>query len=105
MRRRVRLSWPGFDRDDQGNEEEEMMWKRRRSPLTITRLVLLAALLTIAVESAAAAEIRFLCAAALQPAMDELIPAFQKSSGHTISIRFANISVNTASVRSGEPAD
>jgi molybdate transport system substrate-binding protein len=80
------------------------MWKRLCGALTITGLGF-AGLLTIAVGNAAAAEIRFLCAAALQPAMDELVPAFQKASGHTVNIRFANISVNTASVRSGEPAD
>lgn len=81
------------------------MWKRRCGSLTITSLVWFAGFLTIAVENATAAQIKFLCAAALRPAMDELVPVFQKSSGHTVNIRFANISVNTASVRSGEPAD
>ena len=80
------------------------MWKRLCGALTITGLGL-AGFLMIAVGNAAADEIEFLCAAALQPAMDELVPAFQKASGHTVNIRFANITVNTASVRSGEPAD
>ena len=74
------------------------MWKRLCGALTITGLGL-AGLLMIAVGNAAADEIEFLCAAALQPAMDELVPAFQKASGHTVNIRFANITVNTASVQ------
>jgi molybdate transport system substrate-binding protein len=68
-------------------------------------LTLLAGFLAFSADPIEAAEIRLLCAAALQPAMDELISAFQKSSDHTISARFANISVNTESVRRGEPAD
>lgn len=88
----------------QDKEKGAKMWKRLCGALTITGLGL-AGLLMIAVGNAAADEIRFLCAAALQPAMDELVPAFQKASGHTVNIRFANITVNTASVRSGEPAD
>jgi molybdate transport system substrate-binding protein len=72
--------------------------------LTIAALVAVAVPLT-GTERAAAAEIKFLCAAALQPAMNEIIPAFQKATGDTVKIRFANISVNTASVRNGEHAD
>src|SRR4051794_1412355 len=68
-------------------------------------LALLSGAWSFSAHGALAAEIRLLCAAALQPAMDEIIPAFQTSSGHTVSVRFANISVNTDSVRRGEPAD
>jgi molybdate transport system substrate-binding protein len=70
----------------------------------ISGLTLLAAL-ALSGGPIEAAEVRMLCAAALQPAMDEIIPAFHKAGAHTVSVRYANISVNTESVRRGEPAD
>jgi molybdate transport system substrate-binding protein len=81
------------------------MLKRRSVCQAMSGLALLTGALSFSAQGAFAAEIRLLCAAALQPAMDEIIPAFEKSSGHTISVRFANISVNTDSVRRGEAAD
>jgi molybdate transport system substrate-binding protein len=59
----------------------------------------------LSIASAQAADITFLCAAALQPAMDELIQAFHAESGRSVGVKFANISVNTASVRRGDAAD
>src|SRR2546430_1857477 len=56
----------------------------------------------LSIASAQAADITFLCAAALQPAMDEVIPAFHAESGRSVGVKFANISVNTASVRGGD---
>jgi molybdate transport system substrate-binding protein len=77
----------------------------RSSHWAFSRLALLAGFLACSAQSIEAAEIRLLCAAALQPAMNEIIPAFQKFSGHTVGVQFANISVNTESVRRGDPAD
>lgn len=55
--------------------------------------------------SGQAAEITFLCAEALQPAVDLLLPDFQKAHGHTVNLSYANIGSNTARVRSGDRAD
>jgi molybdate transport system substrate-binding protein len=38
--------------------------------------------------TAAAAELKVLCADALRPAVQELAPAFEKSSGHKLSIQY-----------------
>ena len=38
--------------------------------------------------SATAAELKVLCANALRPALQELAPAFEKSSGHKLSIQY-----------------
>jgi molybdate transport system substrate-binding protein len=37
--------------------------------------------------------------------MNDLVLAFQKSSGDTVDIKYANISVNTQAIRTGETAD
>jgi molybdate transport system substrate-binding protein len=51
------------------------------------------------------AEVTFLCAAALEPAMKELIPAFQITSGHTVKTSFANLGVISQRVRKGDQFD
>src|ERR1700749_2039059 len=81
------------------------MRKQTLATRVIPRLALLAGLSMLPVQNVQAAEVKFLCAAALQPVMNELIPAFQKSSGDTVDIKYANISVNTQAVRSDEAAD
>src|SRR5262249_27486682 len=61
---------------------------------------------SLAVTSGArAADVNFACAIALQSAMEELIPEFQKSSGHTVKISYGNIGNNTERVRKGEALD
>jgi len=55
--------------------------------------------------SVRAAEITFLCASALEPAMGELIQVFQSTSGHKVNASFATIGNNTDRIRKGDVAD
>ena len=55
--------------------------------------------------TAGAAEIKLLCAVALQPAMVTLIPNFEKSSGHKITIAFATAGAVADRAQKGEVAD
>jgi molybdate transport system substrate-binding protein len=65
-----------------------------------------AALLLVSAHSpAAAAEIALLCAGAMESAMKEIIPEFQRASNHTVKAAFANIGQVTERVRKGEQAD
>jgi len=74
--------------------------------LDLTRIAAIAGLAVVATEGYACAEdISFLCAAALRPAMQELIPEFQKTSSHNIKVEYANIGVITERVRRGDEAD
>jgi molybdate transport system substrate-binding protein len=52
-----------------------------------------------------AAEIRFLCTDALESSMHELIPAFEKASGHSVKISVANAGTNAERVRKEDAAD
>src|SRR6266550_650918 len=52
-----------------------------------------------------AAEITFLCAGALETTVEELIPEFQKASGHNVKATFAAIGVITRRLRNGDVAD
>jgi len=52
-----------------------------------------------------AVEITFACANALQSSMQELIPEFERASGHKVKISYGNIGVNTERVRKGEAVD
>jgi molybdate transport system substrate-binding protein len=54
---------------------------------------------------APAAQINFLAASALQPAMQVIIPDFQKQSGHTVLISYAPVGTMTKRIRGGEPLD
>src|SRR5712671_2504026 len=55
--------------------------------------------------SARAADITLLCAGALETWMHEVIPRFQKASGHTVKPTFAVINAITERVRKGDAAD
>ena len=55
--------------------------------------------------TARAAEIKLLCAVALQPAMVVLISDFEKSSGHKVMIAYATAGAVANSVQKGEAAD
>jgi len=61
--------------------------------------------LTATVSGARAADITFLCAPALQPAVQILVPEFEKAGGHKVKIVYASIGVNATRVRNGEEAD
>jgi hypothetical protein len=54
---------------------------------------------------ASAAEVRFLCADALESSMQELIPEFEKTNGHSVKMILANAGVNTERVRKGDVVD
>lgn len=54
---------------------------------------------------ASAAEVRFLCADALESSMRELIPEFEKSTGHSVKMTLANAGTNTERLRKGDLAD
>jgi molybdate transport system substrate-binding protein len=72
----------------------------------IPKVILLASLLTIASgHPSHAADIIFLCANALRPAMNEIIPAFQNASGHNVKLSYAILGVNTDRIRKGDAAD
>lgn len=55
--------------------------------------------------AAQGADITLLCAGALEEWMHEVIPRFEKTSGHRVKPTFAVINAITQRVRSGEPAD
>jgi molybdate transport system substrate-binding protein len=55
--------------------------------------------------TARAAEIKVLCAVALQPAMDALIPDFEKSSGHKVTIDYGTAGAVANRVQKGDAAD
>jgi molybdate transport system substrate-binding protein len=79
----------------------------RRNILSVSAtLVLGLALLGIAGGIAAsAAEIKLLSASALHPAIDALIPDFEKSSGHRIAVDYGTAGAVADRVQKGEAAD
>src|SRR3984893_10694058 len=79
----------------------------RRSILSVSATIALGlALFGITAGSTArAAEIKLLCAVALQPAMVALIPDFEKSSGHKVTIAYGTAGAVADRVQKGEAAD
>ena len=79
----------------------------RRSILSVSAACVLGlALLGITAGSTArAAEIKLLCAVALHPAIDVLIPDFEKSSGHKVTIAYGNAGAIADRFQKGEAAD
>ena len=59
----------------------------------------------IAGSTARAAEIRLLSASALHPAIDALIPDFEKSSGHKVTVAYGTAGAVADRVQKGEAAD
>jgi molybdate transport system substrate-binding protein len=55
--------------------------------------------------TARAAEIKLLCAVALHPAIDALIPDFEKFSGHKVTIAYVTAGAVADRVQKGEAAD
>jgi molybdate transport system substrate-binding protein len=69
-------------------------------------IVLGLALLGITASSTAkAAEVKLLCAVALHPAFDVLIPDFEKSSGHKVTVAYGNAGAIADRFQKGEAAD
>jgi molybdate transport system substrate-binding protein len=54
---------------------------------------------------ATAAEIKLLCAVALHPAVDALVPDFEKSSGHKMTVAYGNAGAIADRFQKGEAAD
>src|SRR4051812_3688984 len=79
----------------------------RHDILSVTsKIVLGLALLGITGGTAArAAEIQLLCAVALHPAIDALIPDFEKSSGHKVAVAYGTAGAVADRVQKGEAAD
>ncbi len=80
---------------------------KRRSILSVSAKIALGlALFGITAGSTArAAEIKLLCAVALQPAMIALIPDFEKSSGYKVTIAYGTAGAVANRVQKGEAAD
>jgi len=55
--------------------------------------------------TAAAADIKLLCASALHPAVDVLVPDFEKSSGHKVTVVYGTAGAVADLVQKGEAAD
>src|SRR5437868_5072565 len=73
---------------------------------TTARTALLTGLLMVGFKATVgAAEITFLCAAALRPAMTALIAEFEAASGHHVVVSYSNIAVVSDRIRSGTGAD
>ncbi len=79
----------------------------RRSILSVFATISLGlALFGITAGSTArAAEIKLLCAVALHPAYDALIPDFEKSSGHKVAVAYGNAGAIADRFQKGEVAD
>ena len=80
---------------------------KRRSILRVSATIALGlALFGITAGTIArAAEIRLLSASALHPAIDELIPDFEKSSGHKVTVAYGTAGAVADRVQKGEAAD
>ena len=79
----------------------------RRSILSISATISLGlALFGITAGSTArAAEIKLLCASALHPAIDALLPDFEQSSGHKVTVAYGTAGAVADRVQKGEAAD
>src|SRR5436190_11203337 len=79
----------------------------RRSTLSLFATICLGvALFSITAGSTArAAEIKLLAASALHPAIDALIPDFEKSLGHKVTVDYETAGAVADSVQKGEAAD
>ena len=79
----------------------------RRSILSVSATIALGLtwLFNTAGSTARAAEIKLLCAVALHPAIDALIPDFEKSSGHKVTVAYGNAGAIADRFQKGEAAD
>jgi molybdate transport system substrate-binding protein len=71
----------------------------------MVRILFVAALMTASAEMANAAEIKALFPGTLRPMATQVIPQFEKSSGHKVTIAYATAGAVTARVEKSEPAD
>src|ERR1044072_4526535 len=80
---------------------------KRRSIVSVSGTIGLGlALLGITAGSTARAdEIKLQCAVALHPAVDALLPDFEKSSGHKVTVAYGTAGAVADRVQKGEPVD
>jgi len=80
---------------------------KRRSVLNVSTTIALGFALfgVTAGSTAGAAEMKLLCAVALHPAIDVLIPDFEKSSGHKVTVAYGTAGAVTKRIQKGEAAD
>src|SRR5262245_21186997 len=76
-----------------------------KTRFSITGLALSSGLVFCNLNFAVAAEIKLLSAVALKPVMDILVPEFEKSSGHKVTIGYGTVGALTERVQKGELAD
>jgi molybdate transport system substrate-binding protein len=79
----------------------------RRGILTVSATIALGlALFSVTAGSQAnAAEMKLLCAVALQPGIDVLVPEFEKASGHKVTVAYGNAGAIAERFQKGEAAD
>lgn len=76
-----------------------------KTKTVLTTIAFASVAFAITMTHASAAEINFLCAPALQPAIQNLVPEFEKATGHKVKIVYGSIGVNASRVRKGNEAD
>lgn len=81
------------------------MNRRRILILPATLVLAVCSLGATTVGTASAAEIKVLSAVALHPAIDALIPQFEKSSGHKMTVGYGTAGAVADRVQKGETAD
>ncbi|MET4218903.1 molybdate transport system substrate-binding protein [Bradyrhizobium sp. LB14.3] len=69
------------------------------------KLVLGVAFIGVTGFAASGAEIKLLCAVALHPAIDVLVPDFERSSGHKVTVAYGNAGAIADRFQKGEAAD
>src|SRR5262245_59682642 len=87
--------------------EENMFktWSGNASEMLGASALLWILVSMLAGSPASAADIKFLSAAALEPVMKEVIPAFERSSGHKVTVAYGATGGNTDRIRKGEAFD
>ena len=78
---------------------------RKASEMLGTSTLLWILVAVLAASPAIAADIMFLSAGALEPVMEEVIPAFERSSGNKVMVTYGAIGGNTDRIRKGEAFD
>ncbi len=76
-----------------------------RNSIAILAKMFVAAVVLAQVGSADAAELRVLCAAGMQPVMQDLGPRFERATGHKLAITFATGGATIERIQSGEAND
>src|SRR5262245_4198712 len=71
----------------------------------ILRLILIAAAALAHAKTASASEVKVLTAGAMRAVVDDLLPAFEKQSGHKVSIDNATAGALAKRIEAGEAFD